>query len=174
MNEETLAIRDIINNVKEIYMSETSLNILLDFERVLDTLNIYAYKNWKLGELIYGPLVEKYFVTCRFMWPKTKMPDPAGAKRLTLYGCKVNFQKTTINFPVKIKDPNDYEPGTKVPRMAKTNIWIVEIKMPRELMSGISKAQRELTDDSVDISELEDAYAQGLDDISTNDSSEVF
>jgi len=60
------SIKDVINNVKDIYLSNSSLNTLLDFERVLDELDMYAYLNWQKGELVEGPIVEKYYVTCTF------------------------------------------------------------------------------------------------------------
>ena len=48
----------VADNIKGIYMSDGSLLTLLDFERVLDELDIYAFKNWQLGELVQGPDVE--------------------------------------------------------------------------------------------------------------------
>ena len=72
----------IINTVKGIFTSDGSMNTLLDFERVLDESDIYAYRNWELGELVQGPDVKRYTVSCIFMWPYHLMPDPSGAKRL--------------------------------------------------------------------------------------------
>jgi hypothetical protein len=45
-------------------MTDSAVNTLLDFERVIDELDIYAFKNWKRGELVAGPKYEKYFVVC--------------------------------------------------------------------------------------------------------------
>jgi hypothetical protein len=42
----------VAENIKDIYMSEGSLLTLLDFERVLDELDLYAFKNWQIGELV--------------------------------------------------------------------------------------------------------------------------
>ena len=56
-------IKDVIENTKEIYMSDSALSTLMDFERVLDELDMYVFKNWKAGELVAGPAYEKYFVT---------------------------------------------------------------------------------------------------------------
>ena len=57
----------IANNIRDIYMSEGSLLTLLDFERVLDELDLYAFQNWSIGELASGPTIGKYNVTCVFM-----------------------------------------------------------------------------------------------------------
>ena len=35
----------VAENIRDIYMSEGSLSTLLDFERVLDELDLYAFKN---------------------------------------------------------------------------------------------------------------------------------
>ena len=36
---------DIIKNVENIYNSDTAFQVLKDFERVLDELDLYVYKN---------------------------------------------------------------------------------------------------------------------------------
>ena len=72
----------VAENIRNIYMSEGSLLTLLDYERVLDELDIYAFKNWGLGELVQGPEIGKYRVSCIFMWPEALMPDPRGGRRL--------------------------------------------------------------------------------------------
>jgi hypothetical protein len=164
MSKETLIIRDVINNTKDVYMSDSSLNILLDFERVLDSLDLYAYQNWQLGELIQGPINEKYFVTCKFMWPYAKMPDPRGAMRLKQYDCQINFQKTTLKYPREISSASDYEAGTKVAKMDSTKIWIIEIIMPKSLMNDIHQGSIDKDSELVDLDQLEAAYEAGVDD----------
>ena len=47
--------KDIIGNIEQIYGSNNSLNILKDFERVLDELDVYVYDGWLDGELVAGP-----------------------------------------------------------------------------------------------------------------------
>ena len=60
----------IIQNIEQIYGSNNSLNLLKDFERVIDELDIYVYDNWIDGELVEGPIETRYFVECTFMWPE--------------------------------------------------------------------------------------------------------
>ena len=62
------SIADVIENTKELYMTDSAVGTLMDFERVLDELDLYVFANWKKGELVEGPVYEKYFVTCTFMW----------------------------------------------------------------------------------------------------------
>ena len=154
----------ISDNIKHIYYSDSSLVSLLDFERVLNELDIYAFKNWEIGELVSGPVVSKYRVSCIFMWPEKLMPDPRGARRLLPFDCEVKFKKTEMKVPVKIETPSDYRPGTHKARIVKQPVWLVEITIPKRLISEIKTGSLEFEDKTIDISELEDSYEQGLDD----------
>jgi hypothetical protein len=152
----------VAENIRDIYLSEGSLLSLLDFERVLDELDIYAFKNWQIGELVAGPEIGKYRVTCIFMWPEKLMPDPRGARRLLPFDCEVKFKKTVMKVPIKITDPSDYRPGTHKARLGEAKIWLVEITMPKTLMSDIRTGSIELEDEEIDLADLDDAYEQDL------------
>ena len=153
----------VAENIRDIYMSEGSLLTLLDFERVLDELDLYAFKNWPIGELVSGPDIGKYRVTCIFMWPERRMPDPRGARRLLPFDCDVKYKKTAMKVPMKIEDPSDYRPGTKKARLVEKKIWLVSIAMPKSLMSDIRTGSIELEDQDIDLADLDDAYEQDLD-----------
>ena len=153
----------VAENIRNIYLSEGSLLSLLDFERVLDELDLYAFKNWSIGELVQGPTVGKYRVTCIFMWPEKLMPDPRGARRLLPFDCDVKFKKTMMKVPMKISDPSDYRDGTKKARIVEKKVWLVEITMPKSLMSDIRTGSIELEDQDIDLADLDDAYEQDLD-----------
>ena len=153
----------VAENIRDIYMSEGSLLTLLDFERVLDELDLYAFKNWQIGELVSGPDIGKYRVTCIFMWPEKLMPDPRGARRLLPFDCEVKYKKTAMKVPMKIEDPSDYRPGTKKARLVEKKIWLVSITMPKALMSDIRTGSVELEDQDIDLADLDDAYEQDLD-----------
>ena len=42
----------ILDNIRSIDKNGTLLDILLEFERVLDEAGLYAYKNWSLVKLL--------------------------------------------------------------------------------------------------------------------------
>lgn len=153
----------VAENIKDIYLSEGSLLTLLDFERVLDELDLYAFKNWAIGELVSGPNIGKYRVSCIFMWPEKLMPDPRGARRLLPFDCEVKYKKTLMKVPMKIEGPDDYRPGTKKARLIEKKIWLVEIAMPKALMSDIRTGSVELEDEEIDLADLDSAYEQDLD-----------
>ena len=161
-------LEKILDNVREIYLTDSSLATLLDFERVIDEIDLYSYKNWKMGELIEGPIYEKYFVTCTFMWPYKLMPDPRGAERLMEYDCEIKWTKDVLEYPITVKDPSDYKPGTKVPRLGKAPIWLVEIVMPKKLMQDIEQGALELESGTVDMEDIDQAYEQGTDNEAEN------
>ena len=137
-------VLDIIKNVENIYDSNTSFQVLKDFERVLDELDIYVYENWEDGEIASGPKIDRHWVTCEFMWPKDKMPDPMGGKRLVDYDCKVFYEKSHIIKPRKIKQPDDMRPGTKKGKLDRSPIWIVKIQMPKKLIADIYSGYAEM------------------------------
>jgi hypothetical protein len=153
----------IADNIKNIYMSEGSLMTLLDFERVLDELDLYAFKNWQIGELVSGPVITKYTVSAIFMWPEKLMPDPRGARRLLPFDCEVLYKKTLMKVPVKITDPSDYRPGTHKAKIMEQKVWLVEITMPKRLISDIRTGSVELEDQDIDLADLDSAYEQDLD-----------
>ena len=165
---------EIVNNVKGILTSDGTMSTLLDFERVLDEADVYAFQNWGLGELVDGPIIRRYEVVCTFMWPTGVMPDPRGAKRLLPLGCNIKFKKTKIKVPIQIKEPDDFKPGTHYPRMIDRHIWLVNITMPKNLMNDIREGSIDLAGQTIDLEDLDDAYArdydtEGVQDYETED-----
>ena len=80
-----------------------------------------------------------------------------------LFDCVVRYKKTQMKVPIKIEDPSDYRPGTKKARIAEKPVWLVEISMPKALMSDIRTGSVELEDQDIDLADLDDAYEQDLD-----------
>jgi len=153
----------VADNIRDIYMSDGSITTLLDFERVLDEVDVYAFRNWEIGELVSGPDIGRYRVTCTFMWPEKLMPDPRGGRRLLPYDCEVNYRRIMMQIPVKIDDPSDYRPGTKKAKMIERPVWLVEITMPKSLMNDIRTGSIEMEDEDIDLEDLDSAYEQDLD-----------
>ena len=157
-------VLDIIKNVQSLYAMGPTLTILKDFERVIDELDVYVFKNWEEGELLSGPVDSRHFVTCSFMWPVDKMPDPSGGKRLTDRGCKVFYRRDELLKPRKIKTPADYRPGTTKGKIDSHDIWVVEIRMPKELIGNLKHGNDDIT--SQDAPNEASGELSNLDDIS--------
>lgn len=143
-------LKDIISNIETVYSSNNSLNILKDFERVLDELDLYVFDNWFDGELVSGPHESRYFVDCTFMWPKDKMPDPRAGLRLLEYGCEVKVSENVLRSVRKIKTPDDIRPGTRKGKIDSKEIWLIKIIMPKKLMSDINRGYRNLDANKVE------------------------
>lgn len=153
----------VAETIRDLYMSEGSVSVLLDYERVLDEMDLYAFKNWSSGELVDGPDIGRYSVTCTFLWPAELMPDPRGAKRLLPFGAKVKFKKTTMKVPVKVESPDDYRPGTKKPKMIEKEVWLVEMELPKYLINEIRTGSQELEGQDIELDDLDSAYEKDLD-----------
>jgi hypothetical protein len=143
--------------------SDSAMSVLLDFERVLDDCNVYAYKNWLLGELVQGPDIGRYSVACMFMWPYKLMPDPRAVKRLLALGCKVSFTKKTVRAPIEVTNYDDFVQGTMYPKMVDRKVWLIRIEIPLELMDDIKEGSIDIADQTIDLEEIEDAYDEDLD-----------
>ena len=167
-------IKDIIKAVENVYDNDTAFTILKDFERVLDQLDLYVYDNWENGELVSGPEITRHFITCSFMWPREEMPDPMGGKRLTDYGCKVFFKKDVYIYPRKVLKQDDFRPGTKKGKLDQMPIWVVTIRMPKELIRTIysgyeieqdynqEPANSEVVDDSTPVEKADNIAPEGI------------
>lgn len=146
-------------DIGKIQDSKHILDILMQCEDVLDSLDIYVYKNWFSGEVISGPKISRYWVTIALKYPLDKMPDPRGSLRLIKYGIKVRFikkeRKTTPNVYAEIT-PND-DPRDE-------SIWLVTLSFPRRLMSNIEDSSNDdFYDDEVDIEDIDSAKDAGID-----------
>jgi len=152
-------IVDIIKTIEALTTNDNAFKILKDFERVLDDLDIYVFKNWEDGELMMGPEVHRHTVSCTFMWPEKNMPDPVGGERLLDYGCKISYQKSNLMVPRKIYTHNDFRPGTKKGKIDTQPIWLVKLTIPKKLMQDIYQGQKrqqsEYVKDHIDIDKNE-------------------
>lgn len=152
----------IADTIKDIYLSEGVIATLLDYERVLDEMDLYAFKWWPNGELVEGPEITRYSVTCIWLWLENQMPDPRGAKRLIPFGCKVKYKKTTMEVPIIVKDPGDYRPGSHKPRLIKKKVWLVSIEIPKYLINDIRTGSVELENQDIDLSDIDQSFDQDL------------
>ena len=91
------------------------------------------------------------------MWPKDRMPEPAGGKRLLEYGCKVGYAESALRQVRKIKTPDDIRPGTRKGKIDIEEVWLVNVKMPKRLMKNVDRGYSNL-----DKNKVQDFITQGL------------
>jgi len=161
-----IELYDVLDNTKNIYLSNNALANLLDYERVLDKLDLYVFENWQKGELIEGPIHSRYFIECSFMWPRKLMPNPLGAKRLLDYDITITYKKSKLSKPIKdleVYPKNTY--GDDSEQKIKTQempIWIVTIKIPRKLMSSVERGYADIAGEKLDLEDIEQAENENL------------
>lgn len=167
LNTSMKEIEELKATLDNLVDSSSDLNVLLEFEEVLDNLNIYAYPNWEYGEVIAGPDVSKYWVTVTLMYPRKLMPDPDAAMRLIKHGARVFMGKDTFIEPVKVTSPDDLEPADennkRKPKRVKKPIWLVRIEMPRQFVDEFESGKITINGIDIDMSEVDGAYDSDYD-----------
>lgn len=143
--------------------SDSLLDIMLQVEDYLDSLDIYAFKNWIDGELVEGPYVKRYWVQFTLKYPYKKMPDPQGGLRLLKYGSKVQFKKTTEEVAQDPTDRSNMDEENK-PKMKEEKIWLVFVKIPRRFVEDMGTEDLQTYNDEIEVDDVEDAQDEGVDE----------
>jgi hypothetical protein len=137
----TISARVLSDTLVHVTKSQTLLDMCMDFEKVLDDLDMYAYANWEDGEVLEGPTMHRHWITLKLMYPYEKMPEPEGAKRLLSRKILVQYTKNVLRVPRPLRTQDDIEiitrPDGSTKRRAKTEdipIWVITIRMPRWLV----------------------------------------
>jgi hypothetical protein len=141
----SIAVKMLNDQIKKVSEEHTLLDMLLEFEKVLDSIEIYAYKNWDKGEILEGPTLSRHYITVKLLYDYKEMPDPAGAQRLMARGCLVKYNKDTLITPRRprqfddlvIEQRPDGSPRYKAKTDAKP-VWTVSIKMPRRYVDAVN------------------------------------
>ena len=158
----TIAVKILNDQIKKISETNTLLDMLLEFEKTLDSMDLYAFANWNEGEVLEGPKLDRHYMTVKLMYPQSKMPDPSGAKRLLNRDVLVKYSKDTLLSPRRVRNFDDLivevSPNGEQKYRAKTDsepVWVVEIKMPRRFVDEFNADIVEMDEDSY--VDLEDA-----------------
>lgn len=157
------SIKRTLTNVSK---GNSILDTLMEFERTLDNAEIFAYKNWILGELVEGPEIGRYWYKTVWMYPYAMMPDPNAGLRLTKLGAKVNFRKGIFKKPVKVRGPQDWvDPESKRAKMVEHDIWLVTIELPMKYINrGLEDIDDTMRKDIQNTNvELADAFEEDID-----------
>tara|TARA_R110001592_G_scaffold87400_2_gene258159 strand:+ start:17154 stop:17678 length:525 start_codon:yes stop_codon:yes gene_type:complete len=163
----TISVKILNDKITEVSKSNTLLDMLMEFEKTLDELDMYAFKNWDRGEVLEGPTLGRHYVNVKLIYPHKEMPDPDGAKRLIARDCLVKYDKDMLESPRRVKDFNDVEVGTRpdgsqrfTPKADSEPVWIVSIDMPRRYVDEFSAQHVEAKEDEFIDSEETDSNAQ--------------
>jgi hypothetical protein len=156
-------INDIAATISGVKSNRNTLSLLLEFQGVLDDLNVFAYENWIKGEVIKGPIISKYWIEVFLMYAEQDMPDPEASDRLTKHGCYVFYQRDTLTSNVKVKKVDTSKAGKKVPKTQEMTVFVVKVVMPRHLLTDYNVKKISAMSGEIDLDDVVDAYDQGLD-----------
>lgn len=176
-----------MNIIKKITDSDTLLDILIQAEDFLDSMDIYAFSNWIDGTVVEGPFVSRYWVSLSLMYDYDLMPDPAGAIRLINIGAKVSYKEIELednDLPTDPKDRIDIDSldgmgnneaalGTTLYQYASTKPkkynkkWIIEITIPRQFIDDLNDINMNSFDSDVQNS-LDQEYKIANNNVTNN------
>ena len=122
------------------------IDLLIQMEDILDSLDVYVFKNWSDGEIVEGPTVRRYWLDMTLKYPIDKTPDPKAAHRLLKFGVRVSYDKT--NEGADAENTNE--------------VWLVKISIPRRLVVEINAGQLDFYDDDIDAEDVQDARDSGV------------
>jgi len=159
--------------------SQTLLKVLMAFEDHLDSMDMYAFKNWFQGEVIEGPVIERYWVTIALKYPYKEMPDPQAGLRLLKEGGSVKYVKAKQEIVSSedeelariIGSQNNQSDNNKDKPQKKQyeDIWVVLIRLPRRFVEDVIESDLSEFEEHMDIDDISDARDQGLQQSSEND-----
>jgi hypothetical protein len=135
-------------DLKTIEETPHLLEILLQCEDILDSLDIYVFKHWLSGEVVQGPRIRKFWVTLSLKYDYEDMPDPRAALRLLKHGVYVKYNK------VKVEHLHtDHE----------RYCWILDMEFPRKLLNGMNNSGVDFYNQEVDADDVNQAEDEGVD-----------
>ena len=163
----TIELKVLNDKIVEVSNDNTLLDMLMEFEKTLDELDMYAFKNWDQGEILEGPSIGRHYVNVKLMYPSKKMPDPEGAKRLLARDCLVKYSKDSLESPRRVLAFDDVKVEVRpdggqrfTPKTETESVWVVDIKMPRRYVDEFSAEHVEAQEDEFIDNEDTGAEAQ--------------
>lgn len=128
-------LEEIRNSLAKISNHETSMDMLMDFERVMNEYGILAHENWIDGELVDGPHWTDFWFMTTWMWPHEKKPDILAIRRIQRLGGSAVMTKDILEQPVRVLEPSDWQDSkTKQAKIDEKKVWIVDVSIPMELI----------------------------------------
>ena len=140
------------------------VSILIEIEDILDTNDIYVFKNWEEGEIHSGPEIKRYWVDVTLLYLYENMPDPKGAERLVNIGIKVRYEKVSKMVPVEVKTEEDLDKTNKnKPKMRSQDFWLIHLSIPRKFIEELDDEDLNNYEDETEVDTVSDARDENID-----------
>ena len=114
--------------------------MLLEIERILDDLNL-CIRELERRHCLQRTEVARHWVNVVLQYPKEKMPDPEGAKRLLKLKIPPKYERATIENYRPIRTEEDIDKETGKAKLDKHDVWYVHLQVPREFVENIEPSQ---------------------------------
>ncbi len=151
--------------IKRIYDQDNLLDILIEFEAVLDSLDLYTFGNWFEGEIASGPWLRRYWVEVTLKYKHEEMPDPSGAMRLLKHGARVSYELTEETVPVEVESQEDIDQQTQKVKTEEIKAWLIHVKIPRRFIEDMETGIIHLDDqeeEEIDLTAAQTAEEEGV------------
>lgn len=153
-----MPLPDAGSNLKRLYTRKSLLQVAIQVEKFLDSMNVFVYPNWFDGELVDGPRLSRYWVAVTLKYDFKNMPDPQVARILAKVGVRTKFTQDKELVGVKIREPEDIRPGTVAkPKMKEHKVWLIELNIPRRFIDEEHLNDLENIDYDMDVDDVADA-----------------
>ena len=151
--------------IQRIYDQDNLLDILIEFEAVLDSLDLYTFGGWFEGEIASGPWLRRYWVEVTLKYKHEDMPDPSGAMRLLKHGARVSYELAEETMPVEIESPEDIDQQTQKAKTEEIKVWLIHVKIPRRFIEDMETGIIHLDDqeeEEIDLTAAQTGEEEGV------------
>lgn len=153
----------IYKNTKNVNDDYGKLDAAMEVAAFMEQIGAFAFDNWIDGELVFGPQIEKYYVTIKLMFPNKMPPNPAVFERLTNLECMVELEEDTYKRVALIKDdserPIEYtaEQGFRK-KVFEHRVWVVTIRVPQRYLALDGNTMFNIDGEDIQYSDIEAIY----------------
>lgn len=153
----------IYKNTKNVNDNYGKLDAAMEVAAFLEQVGAFAFDNWIDGELVYGPVIEKYYVTIKMMFPKKLPPNPAVFERLTNLECIVELNEDTYKRVALIRDdkvqPLEFSADNGFTKKTfEHRVWIVTVRVPQRYLSLDGNTVFNIDGEDIYYSDIEAVY----------------
>ena len=80
------------------------------------------------------------------------------------------MMKGQLEVPVEVESYEDFQSGSRYPKMKENKVWFMQIAIPFDLMDDIKEGSVDIAGETIDLSEIEDAYDVDLEETTSDNS----
>lgn len=167
----------IYKNTRNVNENTNKLDAAMEVAAFLEQMGAFAFEHWIDAEVVYGPVIEKFYVTMKLMFPKKMPPDLAVIERLCNLDCIVTLEEDTYKRVVHVREKSDNDiHGMRTysgfqKKLCEHKVWIIDMKIPQRFLSLDGNTVYNIDGDDILYSDIEAIYDEDVQN-SSEDTSE--